>query len=87
MGKGAGTLHGAGGDRATPAVQTQARLRLAEISLRSGQPADCLAHCRQLATALPADPKPILHLMGRAYEALGSPGKAAECFGGTWPNE
>jgi tetratricopeptide (TPR) repeat protein len=64
-----------------------ARLRLAEIALDDGRPADCRKWCRQLLDPPQSNDAAIaLKLMGRAYEQDGIHQKAALCFAGHVPD-
>jgi len=65
----------------------RAALRLADLELRAGQPADALKWCRRLLDRPDADETTVLHLMGRAHEAEGEWLLAATCFAGRRPAE
>ena len=65
----------------------RAALRLADLELRAGHPADALGWCRRLLDRPDADETTVLHLMGRAHEAEGEWLRAATCFAGRRPTE
>lgn len=63
----------------------RARVRLAEIALGEGRPAECVRYCRQVLARDHEDRDGVLRLLGRGYEQLNRPRAAAECFAGRLP--
>jgi tetratricopeptide (TPR) repeat protein len=65
----------------------RARVRLAEIALRQGRPADCVRYARAVLARDHEDRDEVLRLLGRGYEMLNHPRAAAECFAGRLPRQ
>lgn len=65
----------------------RARVRLAEIALREGRPAECVRYARAVLARDHEDRDQVLRLLGRGYEQLNRPRAAAECFAGRLPTQ
>lgn len=65
----------------------RARVRLAEIALREGRPAECVRYARAVLARDHEDRDEVLRLLGRGYEMLNRPRAAAECFAGRLPQQ
>lgn len=63
----------------------QAKLRLAEVDLREGQPQACVERCRKLLAGKEASARAVLPVMGRGYAALRDFSRASQCFAGKVP--
>ncbi len=71
----------------TGSLGRRAETRLADLELRAGRPDDALTRCQRLIDRPDADESAVLYLMGRAYEAVGDPLRAAACFAGRRPTD
>jgi len=63
------------------------QLLFAEVALRQARPDECLAICRGSLTDPAVNRAAALRLMGRAFELLGDPRHAAECYAGRVPQQ
>ena len=65
---------------------SSARLRLADLDIREGQPDRALEHCRLLLQKGDLPRNEVLSMMSRAYTAKGDFARAADCLAGQVPS-